>query len=122
MFDELKAKKLHYVFDKNEKEEVDKITLENDENTVRDIIFNRINLNDYENDFIHLIDSSPQEILDAIKDTKLGEINLDEHTAFKNLINKRFNPKKENTVQYISRFEKTVRTYENHCETGKISG
>lgn len=93
--------------------------LEQNENTVQDIMFNHISINDYENDFIYS-QESPKQILEYIQETKLGERGLDEHTAFEKLITIEFDPKKETAREYCNRFEIPVRLHGNHCKTGNI--
>ena len=118
LFTELKSRKLFYVLDEKESAKVDKEIREYDETKVKNIIINHLST-DYDDEFTHL--NKPKELLEQIKEVKLADIGLDEHSAFKRLINIRFDPKKETANEYCARFEKTVRTYDIHSKTEKFS-
>lgn len=115
-----RSSRLDYIYEEVESKKVDSNTLDQDSHTLRDIIFNHINLSDYESDFIHLNDKSPTKILEFIKETKLAEIGLDKHTAYRKLINIKFDSKCENANNFVIRYGKAVRTYGTHSESGKF--
>ena len=44
---------------------------------------------------------------------------MNEHAAYKKLINIKYDPKRETGLEFISRFEKIVRQYESYCKSQK---
>ena len=118
LFTKLKSRKLFYVLDEKKSGKVDKGKCEHDETKVKYIIINHLST-DYDGEFTHL--NKPKELLQQIKEVKLAEIGLDEHSAFKRLINIRFDPKKQTANEYCARFEKTISTYDIHSKSRKFS-
>lgn len=112
LFTELKTRRLFYILDCDDTLRLnsDSIKVQSDELRVFDIILTHLGKEYVEISTKH---NSPKELLDEIKQIKISESGMTEHDTYRKLINSKFNPGKENIVQFCSRFEGLVKQYEN---------
>lgn len=118
LMSELKIKKIDYILKNQDQSDVGETKRQDDEHRVRDIIINHID-EKYYTKIVELRD--PKEIINKLRDYKRLEKLMTTAAVRRELNNMRFNPRKENAIQFYERFEENVKRYDDIPGAGKMT-